>query len=119
MKWNVLGKPSDDVIAVLLKNRGIKDKKEFLDPNFPEFKLKTTKALTRIKRAIKNKEKIVVYGDYDADGICATAIMWEYLKSLGADVLPFIPSREKEGYGLSIEGIDSIDASLIITVDNG
>lgn len=119
MKWNVLGKTTDDVISVLLQNRGIKDKKEFLAPSFPEFKLSSTKAITRIKKAIKNKEKIVVYGDYDADGICATAIIWEYLKSLGADVLPFIPSREKEGYGLSVEGIDSIDASLIVTVDNG
>lgn len=119
MKWNILSKNNENIIDTLLKNRGIKDKKEFLNPKPPEFKLTLGKSLTRIKKAIKNQEKIVVYGDYDADGICATAIIWETLNSLGAKVLPFIPSREKEGYGLSIEGIKSIDANLIITVDNG
>ncbi len=107
------------MVDVLLKNRGIKDKKEFLDPAYPEFKLNLKKAIARIRLSIKKGEKIVVYGDYDADGICATAIMWETLRDLGAKVMPFIPAREKEGYGLSIDGIKQIDAKLIITVDSG
>jgi single-stranded-DNA-specific exonuclease len=118
MRWNILSE-GGDVINVLLKNRGIKDKKEFLNPSYPEFKLNLKTTLARIRLAIKNQEKIVVYGDYDADGICATAIMWETLRDLGAKVAPFIPSREKEGYGLSIEGIKSLRADLIITVDSG
>ncbi|MBI3887853.1 single-stranded-DNA-specific exonuclease RecJ [Candidatus Microgenomates bacterium] len=118
MKWNILGK-GKDTIAILLKNRGIKNKNEFLQPKFPEFKFNLVKTVARIRKAVKNKEKIVIYGDYDADGICSTAIMWEALKEIGANVMPFIPSREKEGYGLSKEGIDNIDANLIITVDNG
>ncbi len=118
MKWNILGKGTD-IIDILLKNRKITDKKEFLNPKFPEFKLSSTKAIIRIKKAIKNSEPIIVYGDYDADGICGTAIIWEALHGLGAKVMPFIPSREKEGYGLSVEGIKDLDARLIITVDNG
>lgn len=78
------------------------------------------KAVTRIKKAIKNGEAIIVYGDYDADGICATAIMWETLRDLGGKVMPFIPQREKEGYGISKEGIDEIkDCQLLIAVDSG
>ncbi len=91
------------------------------------------KAVKRIENAIKNEEPIVVYGDYDVDGICSTAILWETLRDLKAKAMPFIPSREKEGYGLSIEGIKNIledpkyslseksksKNGLLITVDNG
>lgn len=122
MKWNILASNPDDIIETLLANRGLKTKtqiEEFLNPLNPKFKLNSQKTITRIKKAIKNEEKIVVYGDYDADGICATAIMWETLNSLSAKVLPFIPQREDEGYGLSVEGIKKIDASLIIVVDSG
>lgn len=108
-------------MEILLKNRGITDREQFLNPqkdiHVDLGNLK--KPLARINKAIKNKEKIVVYGDYDADGICGTAIMWEALQSKGAIVLPFIPHREKDGYGLSVEGIDQVDATLIITVDSG
>lgn len=136
MKWNVLAKPgkNQELTDLLLKNRGITttaDKKEFLDPPEPLKGYSLTKlgvnsaqlkkGLDRIRLAIKKKEPVVIYGDYDADGICATAIMWEALSKLGAKVLPFIPSREKEGYGLSTEGIKSLasETKLIITVDNG
>ena len=81
------------------------------------------KALRRIKKAIKNKESIIIFGDYDVDGICGTAILWEILNSLGAKVLPYIPSRFEEGYGLSEKGIENLlekgKVDLIITVDNG
>lgn len=115
-----MSKNNKDILKVLLANRDIKNKDEFLNPKFPdEFDLDFSKAVKLIKKTIAQKKKIVVYGDYDADGICATAIMWEALNKIGAQVMPFIPSREKEGYGLSKEGIDSLDADLIVTVDNG
>ncbi|MEK7065564.1 MAG: single-stranded-DNA-specific exonuclease RecJ, partial [Patescibacteria group bacterium] len=73
--------------------------------------------------AIEKKESVVVYADYDADGITAGAIMWETLHKLGADVMPYIPHRVEEGYGLSIKGIDTVrekyNATLIVTVDHG
>src|SRR5574340_935860 len=124
MKWNILAPNKGDLIKTLLANRGLKTQKEiteFLKPPRPEFLLpKTAKAILRIKRAIKKKEPIVIYGDYDADGICATAIIWEALNDLGAKVMPFIPRREVEGYGLSVEGINNLDkCRLLITVDNG
>ncbi len=123
-----------DIIGILLQERGIRTKKEideFLNPNLSDIsadkvgidKNNLQKALKRINIAIKTQEKIIIYGDYDVDGICASAILWETLNSLGADVMPFIPSRFDEGYGLSKEGIDSLlskqKADLIITVDNG
>jgi len=140
MKWNVLAKDNKDIVKTLLENRGLKTKEgidEFLNPADPlsysptDLLINTVqlkKAVSRIKLAIKNKEPIVVYGDYDADGICATAIMWEALRDLKASAMPFIPLREKEGYGLSKEGIDSIlqdkkygatNGGLVITVDSG
>lgn len=80
-------------------------------------------AVTRISRAISDKESIVVYADYDADGITAGTIMWETLRDLGARVMPYIPHRVEEGYGLSQKGIDSIielyKPTLIVTVDHG
>ena len=82
------------------------------------------KAVARIRLAIKNKEEIAVFGDYDVDGICGTAILWETLNSLGAKIMPYIPHRVEEGYGLSEKGIDNLkltikNCRLIITVDNG
>ncbi len=79
------------------------------------------KAASRIKTAILNKENIAVFGDYDCDGICATAMLYTYFKSCGIDIIPYIPER-KEGYGLSLAAIDLFkkkDVSLIITVDTG
>lgn len=131
---------NEEVIKILLKNRGIKTKKEtedFLNPKLSEITIENVrisrpqvkKSIDRIKKAIKNKEQIVVYGDYDVDGICGTAILWETLNDLGAKVMPYIPHRIDEGYGLSEKGIKNLsirqaqdkikNCSLIITVDNG
>jgi len=80
------------------------------------------RAKKRVITAIKNKEKIVVYADYDADGLCATAIMWETLNDQGANVMPYVPHRIKEGYGLSTTAITELakqGVNLIITVDQG
>lgn len=134
-KWQVLGKPDSDIIDILLKNRGLKTKKEienFLIPPNPYTltpsdvgieKRQLSRAIIRIKKAVKDKESIVVYADYDADGITAGAIMWETLHNLGASVMPYIPHRVEEGYGLSLKGIDAVrelyDPALIITVDHG
>ncbi len=141
MKWQTINKSKNqkfkikDVIKILLENRGIKTRQqieEFLDPKLKKNisqlvsidKNNLKKAVNRIKLAIKNKEQIVVFGDYDVDGICATTILWETLNNHGAKVLPYIPHRVDEGYGLSVTGISNIKnkipkVELIITVDNG
>jgi len=137
IRWEIAKKGKiKDIATVLLKNRGIKtpkDKKEFFNPTLPDkISLKSLginpkeikKAIKRIKTAKRNKEKVLVYGDYDADGICGTAILWEALYSLGLDALPYIPERFTEGYGLNTESIKKLKSdepklSLIITVDHG
>jgi len=142
LRWEILNKldKPQDIIDVLLENRGVKGKKaktDFLAPKHPEKfsveelginKKSLGKATGRIKKAIKDKEKIVIYGDYDADGVCATAILWEKLHSLGANATPFIPDRFEDGYGLNKKQISKLllveagktkNRGLIITVDNG
>lgn len=137
MKWEVLGKSkTKNIITTLLENRGIKtekEKKEFFKPTPPEklmlkalgiSQLEIRKAVKRIKKALKEKEAVIVYGDYDADGICGTAILWETLYHLGLNVLPYLPERFSEGYGLNAESVQKLKAKneklkLIITVDNG
>ncbi len=116
--------------AVLLYNRGLCDaesasrflKKEtelFYDP----FMLSDMdKAVSRIIEARKKGEKIVIYGDYDVDGVTSTASLYLYLKSIGADVRYYIPSRSGEGYGINttaLEGFASDGVNLIVTVDTG
>ncbi len=91
----------------------------FADPFLlPDMK----KAVDRINKALEDDEKIAIYGDYDCDGVTATAIVMQFLQSMGADVFYYIPERQGEGYGLNLEAIDKIiknGATLIITVDNG
>lgn len=80
------------------------------------------KAVERIIFAIQRHEKIVIYGDYDADGVTATALLGSALKTLGADVSEYIPNRFDEGYGLNLEAMHNLHkdgANLIITVDCG
>ncbi len=80
------------------------------------------KAVERIRRAMEEGEKLLVYGDYDCDGITATVILYDYLENAGADVLYYIPEREGEGYGLNKAAVDKMKEAgvqLIITVDNG
>lgn len=120
----------DDLVEQLLINRGLKTKKEkdqFFNSKLTNFEkdLKISGiafAKKRILRAIKKGELMIIYGDYDVDGLCGTAILYHSLTFLGAKVLPYIPHREKEGYGLSKEGLKSCleqGANLVITVDNG
>ena len=80
------------------------------------------KASKRIEKAIKEKEKICIYGDYDADGVTSTAMLYTYLRKRGANVFYYIPDRTNEGYGLNIDAINKIHekgTKLIVTVDNG
>ena len=119
----------DELAVFLLAARGItepEDVDEFLNTDAElsdPFLLKDMeKAVARIKRAIDNFERIAVYGDYDADGVTATALLYLYLESQGADVTYYIPSRMEEGYGLHGDAIDTLferGVKLIITVDNG
>ena len=80
------------------------------------------KAVERIRRALYNDEKIVVYGDYDADGVTATSLIFTYFDATGADISYYIPSREGEGYGLNKVALRKLKEQgfdLVITVDNG
>ena len=116
--------------AQLLANRGIKDSssaEEFLSCSLssspdPMLLKDMNKALPRIKDAIRSGERILVYGDYDVDGITAVATLYSSLKNLGANVTNYIPNRLEEGYGLNMGAIKRAhkdDVGLIITVDCG
>lgn len=116
-------------LAMLMNIRGLDDAahlREFLgegEPLSDPFLLKDMdKAAARITRAVDNMEKIVVYGDYDADGVTSTAMLYSYLETRGADVIFYIPQREGEGYGMNIGAVEYLKeqgVSLIVTVDNG
>jgi len=116
-------------VASLLSARGITEKsavRKFLDCSSgysdPFSFADMQKAVDRIKLAVESNEKIAVYGDYDADGITATALLYSYLTEIGGNVIYYIPLREGEGYGLHKESLLSLyeqQVSLIITVDNG
>ena len=80
------------------------------------------KACVRVHEAIAQEEIICVYGDYDADGVTSTALLYSYLEAVGARVMYYIPSREAEGYGMNNAAVDTLHqkgVKLIITVDNG
>lgn len=119
----------DPFAALLLVSRGICGDDEIIeflseDLDFCNpFLLKDMEpAVARIRKAIDSFEKIAVYGDYDADGVTSTAMLYSYLKNCGADVVYLIPSREEDGYGLNsaaVERMSKIGVKLVITVDNG
>ena len=79
-------------------------------------------AVARIRRAVEDHERIVIYGDYDVDGVTAVTLLYLYLSAKGADVGYYIPSRSQEGYGLSMAAIDRLaewGVTCVITVDTG
>lgn len=148
MKWELLDKRSlplrgkslvtnhKSLVTTLLNNRGLKTKKEidnFLNPNHPNNitieQLGVTKKnlqliINRLEKARKRKEKVIIFGDYDADGVCSTAILWEAMYKLGFDVMPYIPDRFEDGYGIKAKSFENskfeaLNPKLIITVDNG
>lgn len=118
------------LIDQLLIARGLYDeieRQKFLQPNLkdlspPEWLNDIDKLKERIEKAINEAEKIMIYGDYDADGVTATTIMFKTLRKLGANCDFYIPNRFTEGYGLNINVIENFalqNVALIITVDNG
>jgi len=118
------------LIAQVLLNRGLKqpdDCERFLRPNLkllhePALLPNLIPAAQRIARAIGEKQRIVIYGDYDVDGITATAILWHAIGALGGNVDFYIPHRIEEGYGLNSQAIAQIcdsGAQVIVSVDCG
>lgn len=145
-KWRLPERQSESILDQLLDERGYRtevQKEEFLKPIAPEKLIedepKTGLALKDLKRALEVIEKavaegrpIIIHGDYDVDGLCATAILWQTLyQDLGCkNCRPFIPNRFDHGYGLSLSSVDSISnlrdlgdlghlKPLLITVDCG
>ena len=117
------------LLAGILAARGVTDPTEALmllageeELSDPMMLTDMDKACQRIMDAIDNEETIVVFGDYDVDGVTATALLYQHLKGMGANVKCMLPSREGDGYGLSKNAIQSIHDKgyqLIVTVDNG
>lgn len=115
------------IVVSILLSRGADDVERFLDADvsdfYSPFLMKDAEgAADRIISAIKNKEKITVYGDYDVDGITSTVMLVRFLKSHGAEVSYYIPDRLEEGYGINHDAIDVIrngQTELLITVDCG
>lgn len=117
------------LLAILLQARGITDPEtvnEFLSPKEPFSDPclipNMQKAAERVTAALDGFEKIAVYGDYDADGVTATAMLYSYLESCGGNVIYYIPNREGEGYGINRKAVDKLKeqgVQLIVTVDNG
>lgn len=119
--------PDGEIFDHILKNRGIDDVDRFFsmgkeslhDPFLFE---DMRKAVSRIFQAVSAREKILVYGDYDCDGISAIAVLYRTLRSLGADVAYDLPDRFSDGYGLNLRAVEEIiraGVRLVITVDNG
>ena len=118
------------VLARLLHQRGLTDPDEaqrFLDPSLahlhdPFLLTDMRPAVARLHQAIERRERVMIHGDYDADGITSTAMLQRALEMLGADVGHFVPDRMKDGYGLqpkTIEHLASLGARLIVSVDCG
>lgn len=117
---------------LLLKSRGIKDADAFFQPTKPSelnlsalgFDLEEiNKACQLLHKAHQDQTPIVIFGDYDADGICATSILWRLLFDAGFKITPFIPNRMDHGYGLNEKSaqavLQTLAPKIIITVDNG
>lgn len=137
MEWQLLSttepKNLHELRKILVQNREIEDEETFFNPPKPETLTLADvgispeamkQAVTRILTAVEKNERIMVFGDYDADGICATTILSRALHAVGAQqVVPFIPDRQRHGYGLSAHAIQEIltqeQPHLLITVDNG
>jgi single-stranded-DNA-specific exonuclease len=136
--WNLLPavKESIDIEGIqplviqILANRGISDPSQIELFLSNDRRLETdplllpdmSRAILRTNQALYSGEKIAIYGDFDADGITATAILTQGIAALGGRVVPYIPKRSAEGYGLRTTALDKLqqqDVSLIITVDTG
>ncbi len=128
--WRLAERLHPDLLQHLLTQRHLEspsDQQSFFNPQlshlpspgvFPQLNT----AVERIAQAIAEQQPVVVWGDFDADGVTSTAILWQTMHSLGAKVMPYIPNREHEGHGFSAEGLQKIadqGTKLIITCDHG
>lgn len=130
-KKNIKHGEKTDIVKTLLETRNIKDTQQFLHPSSPlgidiaefGYEKQLKRAFEILEGIYKNNKTVVVYTDYDADGITGGTILWETLHLLGFKVMPYVPHRVHEGYGFSIKGIDAVkekyNPSLIISVDHG
>lgn len=131
-QWKVINRNFEaDIIDRILENRGLADpvdKEIFLNPDYSNhlhspYLLKDMKtAVERILTALRKKEKIIIFGDYDADGVTATALLYDFFHHLGANFDFILPHRLNDGYGVTPSGIQKAKkagASVIVTVDNG
>jgi len=127
-KWNILNESSADIEDILLDNREITDKEGFFEPSLdklcdPFLFADMEKVLIRFALAKEKQEKIVIYGDYDVDGITSAILLRDILVDFGiAEVDVYIPHRVNDGYGLSDKYFDKFKedgVSLVVTVDNG
>jgi len=121
----------DDLTAALLSRRGIltkEDAEKFLNPSYdthlydPFLMTDMSKAARRLADAILAEEKIAIWSDYDCDGIPGGVVLHNFLKKAGANFENYIPHRHDDGYGMNIEGIETLSrngAKLIVTVDSG
>jgi single-stranded-DNA-specific exonuclease len=127
-RWNILNSDTNlPINDILLKNRGLAPE------HLEEFRLSERlhdplllkdmdKALERILKAIKNREIITIFGDYDVDGVVATTLMVKFFQKINIPVNFILPNRQKDGYGLKESGIEKakqFNTQLLITVDNG
>ena len=117
------------IVEKLLRQRGIVDYEKYFNPSLadlaaPDELPGVSAAVAKMIEAVKAGRRIVVFGDYDCDGVCATAIMALALKAVGGNVETFLPKRLDEGYGMSDEAVvrmlgDFPGVELVVTVDNG
>jgi single-stranded-DNA-specific exonuclease len=134
--WKIREKVSSDIVEQLLSNRGISKEqaKDFLSPDYdrdthdPFLFLRMNDAVEKVFSALENEKKIIIHGDYDADGICGSMLLVDTLRHLSGsmdvklNIEVFLPHREHDGYGVAKHNIDKFiesGASLLITVDCG
>jgi single-stranded-DNA-specific exonuclease len=132
--WILPDTTKDDYVSFLLQSRGISDIHEFLHPditNIPSYEnlYNCIGAAKEIVNAVMDGKKILIHGDFDADGISSVSILWEFLfkevskfLNKSVNVVPYIPGRVDQGYGLtesSLNDMVSMDADMVITVDCG
>ncbi len=133
-EWVLPKEKTENIVEHILKLRGIEEVGNFLNPKIEDipdhtYLYDSKKAAKRLIKAIEKGEKIVIHGDYDADGICSTSLLWNFLyrdvaqfMDKKVDILPYIPNRVEQGYGLtedSLNDVIDLGAKLVVTVDCG
>ncbi len=135
-EWKVLLNETEDLFAALLKGRGISANEipSFLEPDWerdthdPMLFTQMEPAVNAVFQALKKGEKIVIHGDYDADGVCGSTVLYRCLQEISEklgytfNVTAFLPDREKDGYGIAMHTIERFadeDVALLVTVDCG